>query len=432
MTRLYKKLYKTIYCLTLCFLLAFTFLSCDGGGGGNDNNTKPPGPAGINIKGELVKITVQWNPLGDADSYIVYRWGRTFKAGETENYTEHSTVTSTVFEDTMTDADNGILYHYKVRAIVDGKMTGFSPTVKSLRGTRLTGTYNDSQTLNSGVFVVDTDTTIIIDGGLTIESTALLCILDGGAIEFVPGTAQSRAITVKGTLRMLGDTDAPARISARKDISDPAEPDFGNQGLAILFKPDSADYNSATGEGNLIINSIIKNIYSSDFLPIEIDSSSPRFYNSRFIGNHNLSYFTIKGDNAMPVVEKCFFEHMYPSFLNVTFTTTGNSFKFHNNRIRGGYYTLGFYNISQQIFLSGQVRNNDFDSTSTEGVYLYNVTLTTAIPLENNYWHNTPSGNNGKPNVNKYDNAGYPATSIPDPVFTPLLNSPAAGCGPDW
>ena len=75
MVQLHTKLPSIIFYVVLC-TLSFALLSCDGGGGGNDNNTKPPGPAGINIKGELHKITVQWDPLDDADSYIVYRWGR--------------------------------------------------------------------------------------------------------------------------------------------------------------------------------------------------------------------------------------------------------------------------------------------------------------------------------------------------------------------
>jgi hypothetical protein len=415
--------YIKLTALLLPVLTAITLMSCTVSKTYNSGllislamNSVVKPPTNLTSVGSWKQIQLNWTASAGATGYNVYR----SMDGITFTLLPASPVLLAPYADAIdSPAGDGIFYYYRVTAVKGSRESHFSNTVKNIHGTRLAAS-NASGFLTK---VADSpyvaEGTVAIDGGdLQVAVGTALYVVDGATID-IQGDAQGAEymLEIGGLMRVLASTAAPATFTSHKagGLAD-------NEGFKLAIDGTCTPYNTADGSGTLIQNTIINNIRGgSDAIQIY---GSPRIYNSKITSNASGggSYIYIRSGSA-PIIQNCSLQKNV-IVINNDFRTSAN-FSIDHNILRGGYYSMEFYNQANPAINTGQIALNDFDGS--KHAYLIDMTGGVNVPLGNNYWTN--GTNPGPPPTPQVDTGGTTSITID---FTTALSTSPIGVGPTW
>ena len=373
--------------------------------------TPPSVPAGLAATFGSGNITLNWTASsgGGLTGYNVYR---SADYGITYTKINASLVTGVTYQDT-TPLDG--MYYYQVTA-VGSTESARSNIAKNAIGTRLDASYGSSLNLSSGgPYVADGSTTI--EGDLVINAGVKLFVLDGATIDIL----EEHTIQVYGLLRVEASNSHHATFTSHKTGFPGTAPD-DTYGFILAFNATAVSYNAATNAGCIIQNTTLSYMRGHNDA-IDIYATAPKIYNCKITANASGGWgyvWLLPGCGA--VIEHCSFTKA----LLIIDGSMASWFKADYNIFRSGYYAINFNNTDPTL-ISGQIINNDIDYNDTgRYIYIYGITGSGTIPLDNNYWHYSGSTNPVPEPVIHPFSTDWTAT------LTPVLSVPPTGVGPDW
>lgn len=391
---------------SICICAILACLAACGGGSGSDA-TPSSTPTGLSATGSLRNIRLSWTaPAGvSVAGYNIYR----STDGAAFTKLNSSPVAGTVYDDTIASpAGDGLLYYYKVTSVSSSE-SGFSSTVATVHGTRLSGNYPAGFTtlVASSPYVIEGSVTV--DGGdLNVATGTKLYILNSGSIDVVQG----RNLTVSGLLRVLASTGSPALFTSHGTGGAGLT---GNQGFSMRIE-NAVDYAADGNSGTFLQNSRITNLQAGSS-SIYITGCSPRLYNLHISTTPGATSYAGLEIHSGAMIEHCEIVGLCPMIIG---KQTATGFQLVYNTVTPGVYNyvLDFEQSGDMPVNYGQISFNSFDSLNQ--LDLSAMTGGWTIPLGNNHWKNglpTTRLQNGSDQTVSYN--------------LPLI-APPSGVGPTW
>jgi hypothetical protein len=411
-----------LYGFTAMLILAVALSGCGGGGGGgkkDDSTPNPPNapsiPQELTSEGSLNHIFLQWKPSSGNNliGYNIYR------SEDGVNFTRingSTPITDTSYDDQIDSSGNGKFYYYRVTAVGDAE-SGFSNVTKNIHGTRIPQNNPGSYSLAQDISPYIAEGTIRIDGHFWINAGTELYVLDDCTISIGQPESQWNKIWVNGLLRVLASPERHATFTAH-----PIECELtAGIGLRITFGDTMVDYNPVDGSGTVIQNTLINNL--GNYGSIEINSSSPKYYNSNIRSISNMNSFIYLSPGSAIDMSKCRVDNLCIS-INTDLNISYPSFKICHNIFNNRFF-FQFGNLNNPGVANGQIENNYFHYNTDSFAYsisLYNMTGGPySIPLGNNYWDDN-NYNPWTPHVGSDNNItvdfSEPLTSPPPEIAT--------------
>lgn len=389
----------------LYFVLLAGITACGGGGGSDDASSAIP--AGLSATGSLGTIRLNWSaPAGAAvTGYNIYR----STDGTTFSKINSVPVAGTVYDDPITSpSGDGVLYAYRVTSVASAE-SGYSNTVATVHGTRLSGNYPSGfTTLAAASPYVIEDSMTVDGGGLTVATNTKLYVMNNGLIDIV----QNQSLTVNGLLRVLASTGSPAIFTSHGTGGSALT---GNQGFRLNIV-NAVDYSTSGDNGTLLQNARISNLQAGSS-SLYIADCSPRLYNLHISATPNATSFAGLEIHSGAKIEHCGISGLCPMIFGDQKTT---GFQMIYNAVTPGAYNyvLDFEQSTVMPVNYGQISFNSFDSPNQLDLSL--MTGGWTIPLGNNYWRN------GLPTM-RWQNGSNQNVSFNIP-----LTAPPSGVGPTW
>jgi len=390
-------------------VMIFVFLSgltACGGGGGSDASPSST-PNGLTATGSLRNIRLSWTaPSGvSVTGYNIYR----STDGAAFTKLNSSPVSGTVYDDPIASpAGDGVLYYYRVTSVSSGE-SGFSGTVATVHGTRLSGNYPAGFTTLAASSPYVVEGVVTVDGGgLNVAAGTKIYFLDSGSIDIVQG----QSLTVNGLLRVLASTGSPALFTSHGAGGAALT---GNQGFSLRIE-NAVDYASGGNSGTFLQNSRITNLQAGSS-SIYISGCSPRLYNLHVSATPGATSYAGLEIHSGAIIEHCEIVGLCPMVFG---DQTATGFQLVNNTVTPGIYNyvLDFEQSAAVPVNYGQISFNSFDSPNQ--LDLSAMTGGWTIPLGNNYWRN------GLPTT-RLQNGSNQTVSYNLPLI-----APPSGVGPTW
>ncbi len=401
--------------IALPFLAAL--LACGGGGSSSSpaGPSAPDAPVGLTAQGSLGHIQLTWSAGAHDSGYNLSR----SVDGTTWTKLNSAPLTATAYDDAIASpAGDGVVFIYRVTGLSGSTESAPSSTVRCLHGTRLPASITTGFTTIAADSPYVAEGTVAVNGGnFVVDTGTALYVADHAVVDLEAGDGSAAGrFWVKGLLRVVATTQAPATFTAHKVGGSLAN----NEGFAFWFD-NAVSFNPADGSGCLLQDATITNLaYGGVSGGFTMTNCAPKLYNLHATANASTgtSYLFFNSGSG-GIVENCEFNQMAVS-INTDLHGTG--FQMDHNRFRGGYYAIAFLSAPSPVVDPGQIANNDFDCSHT--AYLYNISGSSDVPLGGNFWN----GGAGSPPVPTETAA---ATSVHFD-FTTALSATPSGVGPTW
>jgi hypothetical protein len=404
---------STLFCSNKYFLagiILFLILWISACTPGGDSTPPPSAPTNLTATGSLGNIHLSWSAsTGSVGGYNIYR--------STDDITfekiNTAIVSATSYDDAISSPDgDGVFYYYKVTA-TNALESDYSNTVKNIHGTRLDASYSSGFTTAAALSPYVAEESVVVEGGdLTVATGTKLYILDDVTVDI----EQSRLFMVRGLLRVLASTTAPAAFTSHLAGGGALT---GSQGFRLAIV-NAVDYANGSNSGTLIQNTRITNMASwnsSDDNTISINGCKPKLYNLYITASADSAAIMYISSDSGAIIQNCSFTNLYASVWG---DQTSTGFQMDHNIFTLGFwdYVLEFVYSSTPPVNDGQIANNTFNGSGN--LHLSEMTGGGNIPLDNNYWQQ------GLPSTLKQNGSNQ------TPVYTPALSSAPAGVGPTW
>ncbi len=389
----------------LCFALLAGIAACGGGGGSDDASSAIPG--GLTATGSLGTIRLNWSaPAGVAvTGYNIYR----SSDGTTFTKLNSVLVAGTVYDDPIASpSGDGVLYTYRVTSVATAE-SGYSDTVATVHGTRLSSDYPAGFTTSAAASPYVIEGSMTVDGGsLAVATNTKLYVMNNGLIDIV----QNQSLTVNGLLRVLASTGSPAVFTSHGTGGSALT---ANQGFRLNIV-NAVDYTTSGDNGTLLQNARISNLQAGSS-SLYIADCSPRLYNLHISATPNATSYAGLEIHSGAMIEHCGISGLCPMIFGDQKTT---GFRMLYNVVTPGIYNyvLDFENASVLPVNYGQIAFNSFDSSNP--LDLSFMTGGWTIPLGNNYWRN------GLPTIRLQNGSNQNVS------FNLPLIAPPSDVGPTW